>query len=127
MTESSARRWGRGAFAVFMVAAGANHFVNPDFYLRIVPPWLPWHESIVFWSGVAEIGAGLGVLIPAIRREAGWFAIAVLLAVFPANVWMAVDPSIWPEVSTSARWLRLPFQALFVWWAWAVTRPDAPR
>jgi uncharacterized membrane protein len=110
-----------------MVVAGINHFVNPEFYLRIMPPWIPWHESIVLWSGVAEIAAGLGVLIPTIRRPAGWFAIAVLLAVFPANVWMAVDPSIWPEVSTWARWLRLPIQALFIWWAWAVTRPEPSR
>ena len=124
---SNARRWGRWAFAAFMIVAGVNHFVNPEFYLRIMPPWLPWHGPLVFWSGVAEVAAGIGVLIPAIRREAGWFAIAVLLAVFPANVWMAVDPSIWPEVSTGARWARLPFQALFIWWAWAVTRTPPPR
>ena len=123
----SPRRLGRFAFAAFMVAAGVNHFVDPDFYLSLMPPWLPWHEPLVFWSGVAEVAAGLGVLIPPIRRWAGWFAIAVLLAVFPANVWMAVDSSVWPDVPTWARWARLPFQAFFIWWAWIVTKPDAPE
>jgi len=107
-----------------MVAAGLNHFANPEFYLRLMPPWLPWHGPLVFWSGVAEVVAGVGVLIPRVRREAGWLAIAVLLAVFPANVWMAFDPSIWPGVPTWARWVRLPFQAFFIWWAWVVTRAD---
>jgi len=108
-----------------MVVAGLNHFRIPDFYAGIMPPWLPAHGALVFWSGVAEVVAGVGVLIPRIRREAGWFAIAVLLGVFPANVWMAVDPTIWPDVPTWGRWARLPFQALFIWWAWVVTQPAA--
>lgn len=127
MTDSTLRRWGRGTFALFMIVAGLNHFVSPEFYLRLIPPWLPWHGALVFWSGVAEVAVGVGVLIPRIRREAGWFAIIVLLAVFPANVWMAVDPSVWPEVPMWARWARLPIQALLVWWAWVVTRPASPQ
>jgi len=122
--SASHRRLARYAFAAFMVAAGVNHFANPEFYLRLMPPWLPWHGPLVFWSGVAEMAAGIGVLTPGIRREAGWFAIAVLLAVFPANLWMAVDPSIWPEVPIWARWARLPFQAVLIWWAWVVTQRD---
>jgi len=109
-----------------MIVAGLNHFRDPDVYLGIMPPWLPAHGSLVFWSGVAEVVAGVGVLLPALRRAAGWFAIAVLLAVFPANVWMALDPSIWPEVPGWARWARLPIQGVFIWWAWVVTRPDVP-
>lgn len=113
-------------FGLFMTAAGVAHFVNPDFYLRIMPPWLPWHEALVFLSGVCEVVAGVLVLIPATRAVGGLFAIAVLLGVFPANVWMAVDPSIWPAVPTWARWVRLPLQGLLIWWAWRVTRPARP-
>lgn len=110
-------------FGLFMVAAGVAHFVNPPFYLRIMPPWLPWHEALVFVSGVCEVVAGLLVLVPATRRVGGFFSIAVLLGVFPANLWMAVDPSIWPEVPAWARWARLPLQGVVIWWAWVVTRP----
>ena len=96
--------------------------MNPTFYLRIMPPWLPWHEELVSLSGVCEVVAGILVWVPRTRRIGGLFAIAVLLGVFPANVWMAVDPSIWPEVPTWARWARLPLQALLVLWACSVTR-----
>lgn len=114
-------------FALFMIAAGMAHFVNPEFYLRIMPPWLPWHEELVWLSGVCEVAAGVLVAIPRTRRVGGLFAIAVLLGVFPANVWMAVDSSIWPEVATWARWARLPMQAVLIVWAWRVTRPRASQ
>lgn len=110
-------------FALFMIAAGIAHFVNPAFYLGIMPPWLPWHEELVLLSGVCEVLAGLLVLLPGTRRLGGLFAIAVLLGVFPANLWMAVDTSIWPEVPVWARWARLPLQAVLIWWAWRVTQP----
>ncbi|HSM07077.1 MAG TPA: hypothetical protein VK858_20790 [Longimicrobiales bacterium] len=121
-TASRPRPFAPGAllFALFMVAAGVGHFVAPEFYLRLMPPWLPWHEELVFLSGVCEVMAGVLVLIPRTRRVGGLFAIAVLLGVFPANVWMAVDPSVWPEVPTWARWLRLPLQAIPILWAWWV-------
>ncbi|MBT8404926.1 MAG: DoxX family protein [Gemmatimonadetes bacterium] len=106
-----------------MVAAGVAHFVNPDFYLRIMPPWLPWHEALILLSGVCEVAAGVLVLTPRTRRAGGLFAIAVLLGVFPANVWMAIDPSIWPEIPVWGRWARLPLQALLIVWAWRVTQP----
>ena len=111
---------GAGLFALFMVAAGVAHFVNPGFYLRIMPPWLPWHEELIWLSGVCEVVAGVLVAIPRTRRLGGLFAIAVLLGVFPANVWMAVDSSVWPEVPIWARWGRLPLQALLIYWAWWV-------
>ena len=115
-------------FGLFMIAAGTAHFVNPEFYLRIMPPWLPWHEQLVFLSGICEVVAGALVLNSRTRRAGGLFAIAVLLGVFPANVWMAVDGSIWPDVPVWARWARLPIQGLLIWWAWRATRPrgEAP-
>lgn len=124
MSGSPQRRTtGAILFGVFMAAAGVAHFANPDFYLRIMPPWLPWHEGLVWLSGVCEVVAGLLVLVPRTRRIGGLFAIAVLLGVFPANLWMAVDLSIWPEIPLWARWVRLPAQAVLIYWAWRVTRP----
>jgi uncharacterized membrane protein len=124
MSGSPQRRTtGAILFGVFMLAAGVAHFANPDFYLRIMPPWLPWHEGLVWLSGVCEVVAGLLVLVPRTRRIGGLFAIAVLLGVFPANLWMAVDLSIWPEIPLWARWVRLPAQAVLIYWAWRVTRP----
>lgn len=116
------RSWTAFLFGLFMVAAGVAHFVRPEFYLRIMPPWLPWHDELVFVSGVCEVVAGVLVLIPRTRRAGGLFAIAVLLGVFPANVWMALDASVWPEVPMWARWARLPLQALLILWAWRATR-----
>lgn len=110
------------AFALFMMLAGTAHFVVPGFYLRIMPPWLPAPGLLVLVSGVAEVAAGIAVLLPATRRVGGLFAIAVLLGVFPANVWMAVDPSVWPEVPTWARWARLPLQAIPIAWAWVASQ-----
>ena len=117
------RGFGAVVFGLFMIAAGVAHFVSPDFYLRIMPPWLPWHEQLVAVSGVCEIVAGVLVLAPRTRRAGGLFSIAVLLGVFPANLWMAVDTSVWPEVPTWARWARLPLQFVLIWWAWKVTHP----
>jgi uncharacterized membrane protein len=105
--------------AVLFVAAGANHFLNPDLYLRIMPPWLPWHRALVLWSGVAEIVGGLGVVVPALRPWAGWWLVAVLVAVFPANVHMALNPADYAPIPAWALWLRLPLQGLLVWWVWA--------
>ena len=67
---------------VFFVAAGANHFIAPKFYLKIMPPYLPWHLALVYISGVVEIAGGIDVLIPGTRRLAAWGLIALLIAVF---------------------------------------------
>ena len=115
--------------AAFYASAGVNHFISPEFYLPIMPPYLPWHAELVFLSGVAEVLIGIGLLIPATRVLAAWGAIAILVAVFPANIHMALadvpvgDP---PRSSGMLRWVRLPFQFLFMAWAWWHTRPDPP-
>jgi uncharacterized membrane protein len=104
--------------AAFYVFAGSLHFVKPEPYLKIMPPYIPWHASMVRVSGAFEILGGLGLLIPETRRAAAWGLVALLVAVFPANVYMATNPieagaaSIAPVV----RWGRLPIQALLVWW-----------
>jgi uncharacterized membrane protein len=114
--------------AAFYVYAGIMHFLNPDFYLRIMPPYLPWHLELVYLSGVAEIVLGAAVLVPRLRRLAAWGIIALLIAVFPANIHQAVNnvPMGDAEVGLGIwNWVRLPFQAVFIAWAWWYTRPDA--
>ncbi len=88
-----------------------------------MPPWLPWHQQLIDVSGAAEIVGGVGVLIPATRRAAGWSLIALLVAVFPANVYMAlsvVDPE--RQTATWLLWARLPVQAVLIAWVWWSTR-----
>jgi uncharacterized membrane protein len=110
--------------AVFFTAAGLNHFRNPEFYRKIVPPHLGNPALIVALSGIAEIAGGVGLLIPPLRRFAGWGLIALLISVFPANVYMAVAPQKIPDMHFPqwALWLRLPLQAVFVAWVWFASR-----
>ncbi len=109
-----------------MVAAGINHFRNPTFYVRMMPDYLPWHEALVAFSGVAEILVGALLLVPRFSRLGAWALIALLLAVFPANVNMALHPEQFPTMSPTALWIRLPIQAVLILWAWWYTRPEAP-
>lgn len=109
---------------VFFVAAGVNHFVMPRYYRRIVPPRCGDPATVVAISGVAEIAGGVGALVPATRRAAGWGLVALLIAVFPANIYMAVRPQLFRDLRIPrwALWLRLPLQPLMMWWAWSATR-----
>ena len=113
-----------GAFYVF---AGVNHFRVPDFYVAIMPPYLPWHLELVYLSGVAEIACGVGLLIPRTRVLAAWATIALLLAVYPANIHVALHNV--PMAGRSEglgiwNWVRLPFQFVLIAWAWWYTRDD---
>jgi uncharacterized membrane protein len=116
--------WAMGACYVF---AGANHFANPDFYLPMMPPWLPAHRLLIDLSGLAEIACGVGVLVRETRVVAAWGTIALLVAVFPANVHVALhDVPIGgaSEGAGALNYLRLAFQPLLIAWAWWYTRPD---
>jgi uncharacterized membrane protein len=109
--------------SLFFIGAGVNHFVSPRFYERIVPPGFGDPKTVVAVSGVAEIVAGAAVVPKATRRASGWGLIALLLAVFPANVHMCVDPEhSGYRLPRVLLWLRLPLQPLMMWWAWAATR-----
>jgi uncharacterized membrane protein len=107
----------------FVTVAGVMHFVNPQFFDNIVPPWLPPNER--FWtyaSGVAELVVGPLVLLPRTRRIGAMAAIALFLAVYPANLYMAWD---WRNRSAGEQFVayaRLPFQFLFIWMAWKIAR-----
>lgn len=113
----------RKLLAGFFVASGVNHFVSPRFYRAIVPPRLQ-HDAkrVVEVSGVAEIAGGLAVLLPRTRSAAGVGLIALLAAVFPANLYMAREPQRFKRVPRWALYARLPLQPLMMWWAWRATR-----
>lgn len=106
--------------AAMYVLAGIWHFVRPRVYLAIMPPYLPAHRALVFWSGVAELGLGLALLIPQLRTWAAWGIIALLIAVFPANVYMATGDK-FRRIPGWVRWGRLPLQGLLIWWAYQYT------
>jgi uncharacterized membrane protein len=108
--------------SVFFIVAGVNHFVNPDFYVRIMPAYLPAHLELVYLSGLFEVLGGIGVLLPRYRSLAGWGLIALLLAVYPANIHMALHPELFSEMSPAKIYARLPVQFVFIAWAYWATR-----
>ncbi len=112
------------ALALFFVVAGTNHFVNRDFYVGLMPPYLPAPLALVYLSGVLEILGGIAVLIPRVRALSGWGLVLLLVAVFPANLHMAMNPDSFPDISAVALYIRLPVQGLLIAWAYWATRPD---
>jgi uncharacterized membrane protein len=114
--------WGRWLLGIMFIAAGANHFLNPAFYEPMVPPYvgLTPHLAVLI-SGIFEILGGLGVLIERSRRFSAWGLIALLVAVFPANLHMAMYPELF-DVAAVAAYSRLPLQGLMIYWAWRYTR-----
>src|SRR5262245_55989791 len=114
---------------LFYVVAGITHFTTPGFFRQIVPPMLPAPEVLVAVSGAAEVLLGTLVTIPATRRMAAWGIIALLIAVYPANIYQALanpvlfDPPAWMgQPSALGLWLRLPLQFVLMYWAWRYTR-----
>lgn len=110
----------RWILAAFFIAAGTNHFRVPGAYIAMIPPWLPWPAGLNLIAGVCELMGGIGVLLPPMRLAAGWGLIALLVAVFPANLHVALIGRM-PGFSFSQAilWLRLPFQAVLIAWvAW---------
>ncbi len=105
------------------VGAGLLHFLKPEMYDAIMPPWLPAHRELVYASGVAEIVGGLALLHPRTRRVGAWWLIATLVAIFPANVHMALNPQDYDVPGGHAALLaRLPLQAVFIAWVAAAMR-----
>jgi uncharacterized membrane protein len=118
-----AGRISRRILGGFFIGAGLNHFLSPRFYEAMVPPSLQdERKRIVLLSGVAELLGGLGVLIPSTRRLSGVGLIALLAAVFPANLYMAREPERFKKVPRWALYARLPLQPLMMLWAWRATR-----
>jgi len=112
---------------LFFIVAGANHFVSPDFYQTIMPPFLPWPVALIYISGVAEILGGAGVLVPWSRPFAGWGLIALLIAVFPANIYAVIHSISSNPLVKILLIARLPFQAVLIAWVYTsciVRTPD---
>ena len=111
--------------AAFFIYFGIDHFINPDFYLSIMPPLFPLHEEAVYISGFFEIAGGIGVLIPRFRKIAGWGLFALLIAVYPANIYLAFNET--PQIALGiapfmASWVRLPLQFVFIGLAYWFTK-----
>jgi uncharacterized membrane protein len=117
----------RVLLGAFFVAAGVLHFVKPRAYEATVPDVLPRKREIVYVSGVAEIAGGLGVLAARTQRLAGWWLVATLVAVFPANVNMAVNADRFHRAPERLLWLRLPVQGVVVGWTWWAALRRPPR
>jgi uncharacterized membrane protein len=116
--------------AIFYIVAGILHFTRPEFYLKIMPPYIPWHPAMVSLSGLCEVAGGIGLLIPALRRTAAWGLVALLIAVFPANLYMATDPVATgtQSISPVIAWGRLPLQVLFIWWVlWSTSKSNVRK
>lgn len=114
------------------VIAGITHFLAPNAFARVVPPGLPKPRALVYLSGLAEIVLGVGVAFDRTQRGSAWGIMALLGAVFPANVYMATDdvaaefaPDRLSGIARIGAWARLPFQGVLLLWAWWYTRPDA--
>ncbi|MBP1986114.1 DoxX family protein [Halolamina salifodinae] len=129
--DADASDWstGRAVMGLFYVVAGVSHFFAPRAFKRVVPPQLPRPRALVYLSGIAEIVLGIGVLFERTRRVSAWGLVALLIAVFPANVYMATDdvaadlvPERFADTARVAAWVRLPLQAVLVGWAWLYTR-----
>ncbi|WP_440770481.1 DoxX family protein [Natronorubrum sp. DTA28] len=111
------------------IVAGILHFVVPELYVQIVPPLVPAALALVYLTGLAEIAVGIGLLIPQTRQYAAWATVALLIAIFPANVYMATHGVVIEgmpgggDPSSFVRWGRLPLQGVLILWALWYTRP----
>jgi uncharacterized membrane protein len=112
--------------AIAMVLVGLLHFVVPDPFVKIVPSSLPHPLLLVYISGFFEIAGGIGILVPRVSQAAAWGLILLFIAVFPANINMAINQISLPGIPDSAllRWVRLPLQAVLVAWAWWYTKTE---
>jgi uncharacterized membrane protein len=108
--------------AIFMITAGIMHFVNSAFFLKVMPPYLPFHKELVLVSGAFEVLLGVLLLVPKTSRLAAWGIVALLIAVFPANLYVFQHQEILP-VPPIVHLLRLPLQGVFILWAYWHTRP----
>src|SRR5215468_2525144 len=109
--------------AISFIGAGLNHFANPEFYMRIMPPYLPWPSALHLTAGFFEVAFGVMLLIPRFQKLAAWGLIALLLAVYPANIHMAVHHELY-QLPMGFHWIRLPLQFVLIAWAWWFTKDD---
>ena len=112
---------------IFYVAAGSLHFARPAFYVPMMPTYLPAHLALIYLSGLAEVALGVAVLVPATRVPAAWGLVLLLIAIFPANVHIALhNVPVFGAKEGAGIWnvVRLPVQGLLIAWAWWYTGPS---
>lgn len=107
--------------AALYILAGLNHFRTPKLYLRIMPPYIPYHKTMVILSGIAEIALGIGLLFPLSQNVSAWGIILLLLLILPANVEMIRTKKARMKLPLWAVWARLPLQFALMFWAWLYT------
>ncbi len=124
MTREWIKATSKLTLAALMMGAGCMHFVNPSFFEKIVPPYLPFHSELVALSGAVEILLGGLLMVPYSSRSAAWGIIVLLIAVFPANIYLFQHQEIVPA-SPAAHLARLLLQGMLILWAYWFTRPQA--
>lgn len=115
----SVMRW---LMAVLLVLAGVNHFINPGFYVRLMPPYLPWHLALVYASGVAEVALGMALAVPKASTMAAWGIVAMFVVFLLVHAHMVANAERYPEVHAGLLWSRLALQAPLIAWAYWLTR-----
>lgn len=121
MTETKSLKLtiSRSLCTLAFAAAGLLHFVKPQVFCKIMPAYLPFPLELVYVSGIFEIAGALGLLIPGLRRPAVWGLLCLLVAVFPANINMALHPQLTPDLPVWLLYLRLPLQPVLMLWVWS--------
>ena len=114
----------RFLLAALFGTSGTLHFIFPNNYANVIPPWLPAHAALVAISGIAELAGAIGLLIPVTRRLAGWGLLVLCVAVFPANIqmWLTAIAQSKPLWITSLLLLRLPLQVPLMLWIWCAMK-----
>ncbi len=123
-----ARLFFKYLLALFWFAGGVNHFINTDFYLTLMPDYIPAHRAMVLLSGVTEIVAGILVATPRLTKWGAWLCIAQLVVFFTVHIDMIVHAADkFPDIPIATLWIRIPIQFLFIFWAWWFTRDPKGR
>ena len=117
------RKFALFIFSFIFIYVGIDHFINPEFYLNIMPPSFPFHLEAVLISGFFEILGGVGILISRIRKFAAWGLAALIVAVYPANIYMALSPENFPDYPLYLLYFRLVLQFGIFYWAYLITTP----
>jgi uncharacterized membrane protein len=121
LPEGFVRRIGLLILAILFVTVGIDHFVHTEFYVSIMPPYIPAHLELVLISGVFEIIGGFSLLWGRVRRLSGLCLMALLIAVYPANIHMAMNPELFPAFNDKFLYVRLVLQFIFLYWVYEVT------
>lgn len=109
------------------VAAGINHFVKPEFYMKAMPHYVPFHSVCVIFSGICEVLLALLLISNRTRKVAAWLIISMLVVFFTIHIQMLVDSLDNDDVMFWVAIIRIPIQFILIWWAWLYTKNPQPK